>query len=117
MHPISHLWLTVYLGKLDFLSVTDFSLANLRRGNFIVWGLDMSSLPRSRCVVSIVTQRNGEEHCVTILKNGSLARETRISIEFPLTANPKRNLGKNEIPRLLANRRSSAKVLMPELTL
>ena len=114
MHPISHLWLTVYLGKLDFLSVTDFSLANLRRGNFIVWGLDMSSLPRSRCVV---TQRNGEEHCVTILKNGSLARETRISIEFPLTANPKRNLGKNEIPRLLANRRSSAKVLMPELTL
>ena len=51
MHSISHLWLTVYLGKLDFLSVTDFSLANLRRGNFIVWGLDMSSLPRSRCVV------------------------------------------------------------------
>ena len=34
--------LTVYLGKLDFLSVTDFSLGNLPRGNFIVWGLDMS---------------------------------------------------------------------------
>ena len=34
--------LTVYLGKLGFLSVTDFSLANLPRGNFIVWGLDMS---------------------------------------------------------------------------
>ena len=37
-----HDLLTVYLGKLDFLSVTDFSLANLPRGNFIVWGLDMS---------------------------------------------------------------------------
>ena len=34
--------LTVYLGKLDFLSVTNFSLGNLPRGNFIVWGLDMS---------------------------------------------------------------------------
>ena len=34
--------LTVYPGKLDFLSVTDFSLGNLPRGNFIVWGLDMS---------------------------------------------------------------------------
>ena len=32
--------LAVYLGKL--LSVTDFSLGNLPRGNFIVWGLDMS---------------------------------------------------------------------------
>ena len=35
------LW-TVYLGKLDFLSVTDFSLGNLPRENFIVWVLDMS---------------------------------------------------------------------------
>ena len=34
--------LTVYLGKIDFLSVTDFSRGNLPRGNFIVWGLDMS---------------------------------------------------------------------------
>ena len=34
--------------------------------------------------------------------------------EFPLTATPKGYLGKNEIPRLLANRRSSAKVLMTE---
>ena len=34
--------LTVYLGKLDFLSVSDFSLSNLPRENFIVWGLDMS---------------------------------------------------------------------------
>ena len=34
--------LTVYLGKLDVLSVTDFSLHNLPRGNFIVWVLDMS---------------------------------------------------------------------------
>ena len=34
--------LTVYLGKLDFLNVTDFSLGNLPRGNFIVWVLDMS---------------------------------------------------------------------------
>ena len=34
--------LTVYLGKLNFLSVTDFSLGNLPRGNFIVWVLDMS---------------------------------------------------------------------------
>ena len=34
--------LTVYVGKIDFLSVTDFSLRNLPRGNFIVWGLDMS---------------------------------------------------------------------------
>ena len=34
--------LTVYLGKLYFLSVTDFSLGNLPRGNFIVWVLDMS---------------------------------------------------------------------------
>ena len=59
MHPISHLWLTVCLGKLDFLSVTDFSLANLRRGNFIVWGLDMSSLPRSRCQYCHATQRGG----------------------------------------------------------
>ena len=33
---------TSYLGKIDFLSVTDFSLGNLPRGNFIVWGLDMS---------------------------------------------------------------------------
>ena len=37
-----HGLLTVYLGKLDFLSVTDFSLGNLPRGNFIVWDLDMS---------------------------------------------------------------------------
>ena len=34
--------LTVYLGKLVFLSVTDFSLGNLPRGNFILCGLDMS---------------------------------------------------------------------------
>ena len=32
-----HDLLTVYLGKLDFLSVTNFSLGNLPRGNFIVW--------------------------------------------------------------------------------
>ena len=38
----THDLLTVYLGKLDFLSVTDFSLGNLPRGNFIVWFLDMS---------------------------------------------------------------------------
>ena len=31
-----------YLGKLDFLNVTDFSLGNLSRGNFVVWVLDMS---------------------------------------------------------------------------
>ena len=37
-----HDLLTVYLGKLYFLSVTDFSLGNLPRGNFIVWVLDMS---------------------------------------------------------------------------
>jgi len=37
-----HDLLTVYLGKLDFLSATDFSLGNLPRGNFIVWVLDMS---------------------------------------------------------------------------
>ena len=36
-----HDLLTVYL-ELDFLSVTDFSLGNLPRGNFIVWVLDMS---------------------------------------------------------------------------
>ena len=53
MHPISYLWLTVYLGKLNFLSVTDFSIGNLRRGNFIVWGLDMSSLLRSRFQFSV----------------------------------------------------------------
>ena len=34
--------LTVYLGKLHFLSVTDFSPGNLPRENFIVWVLDMS---------------------------------------------------------------------------
>ena len=34
--------LTVYLGKLDILGVTDFSLSNLPRGNFILWGSDMS---------------------------------------------------------------------------
>ena len=34
--------LTVYQAKRDFLAVTDFSLGNLRPGNFIVWGLDMS---------------------------------------------------------------------------
>ena len=34
--------LTVYPDKLDFLSVTDFSLGDLPRGNFIVWGFDMS---------------------------------------------------------------------------
>ena len=37
-----HDLLTVYLGKLDFLNVTDFSLGNLSRGNFVVWVLDMS---------------------------------------------------------------------------
>ena len=34
--------LTVYLWKLDFLRVTDFSPGNLPRENFIVWVLDMS---------------------------------------------------------------------------
>ena len=33
---------TVYLGKLDFLSVTDFSPGNLPQENFIVWVLHMS---------------------------------------------------------------------------
>ena len=37
-----HDLLTVYLRKLDFLNVTDFSLGNLPWGNFIVWVLDMS---------------------------------------------------------------------------
>ena len=37
-----HNLLTVYQGKLDFVSVTDFSLGNLPRGNFIIWVLDMS---------------------------------------------------------------------------
>ena len=37
-----HNLLTVHLGKLDFLSVTDFSPDNLPRENFIVWVLDMS---------------------------------------------------------------------------
>ena len=32
-----HDLLTVYLGKLDFLSVTDFSPGNLPRENLIVW--------------------------------------------------------------------------------
>ena len=41
-HRGKHDLLTVYLGKLDFLSVTNFSLGNLPRGNFIVWILDMS---------------------------------------------------------------------------
>ena len=41
-HLGKHDLLTVYLGKLDFLSVTDFSPGNLSRGNFIVWVLDMS---------------------------------------------------------------------------
>ena len=36
------------------------------------------------------------------------------TIEFTLTATPKQWLGKNEIARLLANRRSWAKVLMTE---
>ena len=36
------------------------------------------------------------------------------TIDFPLTATPKLLLRKKEIPRLLANRRSSAKVLMTE---
>ena len=36
-----HDLLAVYLGKLDFLSVTDFSPGNLPRENFIVWVLDM----------------------------------------------------------------------------
>ena len=31
--------LTVYLGKLKFASVTDFSLSKLPRERFIVWGL------------------------------------------------------------------------------
>ena len=34
--------LTVPQGKLNFSSVTDFSLGNLPGGNFIVWSLDMS---------------------------------------------------------------------------
>ena len=37
-----HDLLTVYLGKLAFLGVTDFSLGNLPRENFILWVLDMS---------------------------------------------------------------------------
>ena len=37
-----HDLLTVYLGKLDFSSVTDFFPGNLPRENFIVWVLDMS---------------------------------------------------------------------------
>ena len=37
-----HDLLTVYLGKLAFLSVTDFSLGNLPRENFILRVLDMS---------------------------------------------------------------------------
>ena len=37
-----HDLLTVYLGKLYFLSVTDFSPGNFPRENFIVWVLDMS---------------------------------------------------------------------------
>ena len=37
-----HDLLTVYLGKLDYLSVTDFSPGNLPRENFIVWVLDVS---------------------------------------------------------------------------
>ena len=53
MHPISPLWSTVYLGKLNFLSMTDFSLGNLRTRNFIVWGFDMFSLPRSRFQFSV----------------------------------------------------------------
>ena len=42
-----HDLLTVYLGKLGFLSVTDCSLGNLPRGNFIVWVLDMSRKQQS----------------------------------------------------------------------
>ena len=72
--------LPVYLGKCDFLSVTDFSLSNLPRGN--------------------------------------LSSESWICLEnnrvFLDSKSPKRWLGKNEIPRLLTNRRSSAKVLMTE---
>ena len=42
-YPVGkHDLMIVYLGKLDFLSVTDFSLGNLPRGTFIVWVLDMS---------------------------------------------------------------------------
>ena len=37
-----HDLLTVYLRKLDFLSVADFSPGNLPRENFIVWVLDTS---------------------------------------------------------------------------
>ena len=37
-----HDLLKVYLGKLDFLSVTDFSPGNLPWENFIIWVLDMS---------------------------------------------------------------------------
>ena len=66
-----HDLLTVYPGKLDFLSVADFSPGNLPRGNFIVWVLDMSR-------------------------------------------KAKQWLWENEILRLLANRRSSAKVLTTE---
>ena len=42
-----HDLLTVYLGKLEFLSLTDFSLGNLPRGNFIVWVLDLSGEQKS----------------------------------------------------------------------
>ena len=41
-YPGKHDLLTVYLEKLDFLSVNDFSLGNLPRGNFIVRVFDMS---------------------------------------------------------------------------
>ena len=37
-----HDLLSVYLGKLAFLSVTDFSPGNLPRENFMIWVLDMS---------------------------------------------------------------------------
>ena len=74
-----HDLLTVYLGKLDFSSVTDFSLG-------IYLGEILSS---------------GSWICL---------QNNRVS----LNSYPKAIARENEIPRLLANRRSSAKVLMTE---
>ena len=41
-----HDLLTVYLGKLDFLSVTDFFLGNLPRENSFIWSFPLTVTPK-----------------------------------------------------------------------
>ena len=61
------------------------------------------------CIDSSFFVKRMQQSCIKMFKLLLL-----LLLLLLLAATPKRQLGKNEIPRLLANRRSSAKVLMTE---